>query len=139
LVKTEIWQPLNTFDLEEREGFLGTHKSARRLFYPWSLNGHFLPLFGRWGAKRIIPADQRGLSDAVWGAAQLTFLNVVGDQAYATRRNTPRAAWLLVRVLGLTLRTWVQHGTLRARYRSRYPQITTPAFWRKALNLAPDP
>ena len=139
LVKTEIWQPLNTFDLEEREGFLGTHKSARRLFYPWSLNGHFLPFFGQWGAKRIIPADQRGLSDAVWGAAQLTFLNVVGDQAYATRRNTPRAAWLLVRVLGLSVRTWVQHGTLRARYRSRYPQITTPAFWRKALNLAPDP
>ena len=139
LVKSEVWQPLAQFDLEEREGYLGHNWHARRKFYPWSLNGHLLPFFGRWGAKRIIPADQRGLSDAVWGAAQLTFLNVVGDQAYATRRNTPRAAWLLVRVLGLSVRTWVQHGTLRARYRSRYPQITTPAFWRKALNLAPDP
>ena len=139
LVKTEVWQPLNTFDLEEREGFLGARKSARRLFYPWSLNGHILPFFGHWGAKRIIPADQRGRSDAVWGAAQLTFLNVAGDKAYVTRRNVTRAAWLLVRVLGLSLRTWVQHGRLRARYRSRYPEITTPEYWRKALNLAPDP
>ena len=139
LVKSEVWQPIAQFDLEEREGFLGTHKAARRLFYPWSLNGHILPFFGRWGAKRIIPADQRGFSDAVWGAAQLTFVNVAGDKAYVTRCNAPRAAWLLVRVFWLTLRTLVQHGRLRARYRSRHRQITTPEFWRKALGLPPSP
>ena len=139
LVKSEVWQPIAQFDLEEREGFLGTHKAARRLFYPWSLNGHILPFFGRWGAKRIIPAAQRGFSDAVWGAAQLTFLNVAGDKAYVTRCNAPRAAWLLVRVFWLTLRTLVQHGRLRARYRSRHRQITTPEFWRKALGLPPSP
>ncbi len=138
-IKNEVWQPLANFDLKEREGFLGTNKAARRLFYPISLNGHILPFFGRWGAKRIILAAQRGFSDAVWGAAQLTFLNVAGDKAYMTRCNIVQAAWLLARTLGLTLRTLVQHGRLRALYRSRYPQITTPEYWRKALNLPPQP
>ncbi len=137
LTKAEVWQPLINFDLDQREGFLGTHKIARRLFYPFSLNGHGLPFFGRWGAKRVIPAAQRGFSDAVWGAVQLTFLNVAGDKAYVTRCNTPRAAWLLVRVLGLSLRTLVQHGRLRALYRRRFPQIATPDYWRKALGLPP--
>ena len=138
-IKNEVWQPLVNFDLKEREGFLGTNKAARRLFYPISLNGHILPFFGRWGAKRIILAAQRGFSDAVWGAAQLTFLNVAGDKAYMTRCNIVQAAWLLARTLGLTLRTLVQHARLRALYRSRYPQITTPEYWRKALNLPPQP
>ena len=41
--------------------------------------------------------------------------------------------------LWLSLRTLVGHGPLRARYRTRYAQITTPTFWRKALNLPPEP
>lgn len=139
LVKTEAWQPITQFDLQESEGFFGTNKAARRLFYPWSLNGHILPFFGLWGGRRIILAADRGRNDAVWGAAQLTFLNVVGDKAYVTRRNSTKAAWLLVQVLWLSLRTLVQHGPLRARYRARYAQITTPTFWRKALNLPPEP
>ncbi len=139
LVKSEVWQPIAQFDLEEREGSLSRNWRLRRKVYPWSLNGHILPFFGRWGAKRIIPAAQRGFSDAVWGAAQLAFVNVAGDKAYVTRCNAPRAAWLLVRVFWLTLRTLVQHGRLRARYRSRYRQITTPEFWRKTLGLPPSP
>ena len=137
LTKAEVWQPLTNFHLDQREGFLGTNKIVRRLFYPFSLNGHALPFFGRWGAKRVIPAAERGFSDAVWGAVQLTFLNVAGDKAYVTRCNTPRAVWLLVRVLGLSLRTLVQHGRLRALYRRRFPQIATPDYWRKALGLPP--
>ena len=139
LVKTEVWQPIGEFDLQEREGFLGANKAVRRLFYPFSLNGHILPFFGRWGAKRIIPAAQRGLSDSVWGAAQLTFLNVAGDKAYVTRCNTRKAIWSLARALGLALRTLVQHGRLRSLYRKRFAQITTPEYWRNALNLPPQP
>jgi hypothetical protein len=137
LVKTEVWQPIETFDLKERVGYLGNDIERRRRFYPYSLNGHFLPFFRRWGSKRIIYAEHRAFTDAVWGAVQLTFLNVAGDKAYLTRRNTLRALWLLVQVLALTLRTILVHDRLRALYRRRYPQITTPEFWRKALNLPP--
>lgn len=139
LVKTEVWQPIAKFDLEEREGFLGHDRAARRKFYPWSLNGHFMPFFGKWGAKRIIFAGQRGKTDAVWGAARVIFLNGAGDQAYTTCRDNKKAAWLLMRALVLSLRTFWGHNTLRARYRARYAQITTPAFWRRALDLSPKP
>ena len=139
LTRTEVWQPVETFDLKERVGYLGNDIEARRRFYPYSLNGHFLPFFGRWGSKRIIYAEHRAFTDAVWGAVQLTFLNVTGDKAYVTRRNTLKAFALLAQVLTLTLRTIWVHDRLRALYRSRYPQITTPEYWRKALNLPPQP
>ncbi|MEI6798070.1 MAG: hypothetical protein WCO04_02490 [Pseudomonadota bacterium] len=135
LAKTEVWQPIETFDLEERVGFLGHNKALRRLFYPVSLNGHFLPFFGAWGSKRVVLAAQRGFSDAIWGAVQITYLNVAGDRAYVTRKNTLKALWLLGQVLALSVRTILVHDRLRALYRRRYPQITTPEFWRKALNL----
>jgi len=137
LVKTEVWQPIETFDLAESVGYLGDDIGRRRRFYPYSLNGHFLPFFRRWGSKRIIYAEHRAYTDAVWGAVQLTFVNVAGDRAYVTRRNTLKALGLLVQVLALALRTILVHDRLRALYRRRYPQITTPEFWRKALNLPP--
>jgi hypothetical protein len=77
------------------------------------------------------------LSDAIWGAVQITYLNVAGDRAYVTRKNTLKALWLLGQVLALSVRTILVHDRLRALYRRRYPQITTPEFWRKALNLPP--
>ncbi len=139
LVKTEVWQPIENFDLDERTGFLGNNKALRRLFYPFSLNGHLLPFFGAWGSKRVILAAERGFSDAVWGAVQITYLNVAGDRAYVTRRNNAKALWLLGQVLVLSVRTVLVYQRLRALYRRRYPQITTPEFWRKALNLPPNP
>ncbi len=139
LTKTEVWRPVAQVDLKHRAGFLDGKVHARRKFYPWSLNGHFLPFFGLWGSKRIIPAWQRGHTDAFWGSVQLTFLNAARDKAYVTRRSNLRAVQVLARMVALYLRTVLSYRSLQTLYQTRYPEITTPDFWRKALNLPPDP
>lgn len=137
LIKTEAWQPVESFDLKQRAGFLDRKLQKRRKFYPLSLNGHLLPLFRLWGSRRVIPAWQRGHTDAFWGAAQLTFLNAAGDKAYVTRKSTRRALPLLARVAGLWVRTVFGHARLAAQYKRRYPEIATPDYWRSALSLPP--
>ena len=137
LTKTEVWQPAADLDLVPKLGFLERWKWLRRWFYKFSLNGHFLPLYRLWGSRRVIPAAQRGQLDAVWGAVQLTFLNSTRDKGYVTRKSNWKALKLLVRLTGLWLRTVFGYTALRSLYHRRYPEITTPAYWRGALTLAP--
>lgn len=138
LTKAEVWQPVADVDLIPRAGFLDRNLKGRRKFYPWSLNGHFLPLFGLWGSKRVIPAWQRSHTDAFWGSVQLTFLNATSDMAYVTRRSNLRAARLIVRMVALYLRTVLSYDVLQGLYKRRYPEITTQGFWRAALNVPQD-
>lgn len=135
LTRNEVFQPLKAADLVERKGFLDRDLGRRRRFYPYSLNGHFLPFFTRWGSRRVIAAWQRGHLDAVWGAVELVFLNSNRDKAYTTRRDNRRAFRQLVRLVRLWLRTQREYPALRARYHSRYPQITTRDYWHEALAL----
>ena len=138
LTVTEAWQPIADIDTSLRTGFLGSFPKVRRLIYPWTLNGHFLPFFPLWGSKRVIPPSQRGHLDAIWGASQLTYLNSNRDQGYVTRRSNLKAAGLTIRLLALWLRTVLRYGRLRATYRRRYPEITTPGYWQQALALPSD-
>jgi hypothetical protein len=135
LTKVESWKPVADVKPVTKSGFLDRRLSLRRKFYPFSLNGHFLPLFPLWGSKRVIPAWQRGHLDAVWGAAQLTFLSSNRDKAYVTKRSNWKAAKLLARLTGLSLRTLMGYNGLRALYHRRYPEITTPDYWRGVLTV----
>lgn len=135
LTRNEVFKPVSVAELTEKSGFLDKNLGRRRRFYPYSLNGHFLPFFERWGSRRIIPAWQRGHTDAMWGAARLTFLNTNRDKAYSTARDNRRALRLLVRLVRLWLRTQREYPALRARYHQRYPEITNRTYWAKALAL----
>ena len=144
LTKGEAWKPVADFDMTVKAGFLDSKVNLRRRFYPWSLNGHFLPFFPVWGSRRVIPAWQRWHVDAMWGSAQLTFLNSNRDKAYVTRRSNSKALKLMLRMLVLWLRTVFGYSGLRAAFRRRYPEITTPGYWQSALSLTlptqpPDP
>lgn len=135
LTKVESWKPAADLDLTPKPGVLERQKALRRRFYPLSLNGHFLPFFGIWGGRRVILAQSRGHLDAVWGAVQLTFLNSTRDKGYVTRRSNVKAAAQMIRLVRLWLRTVIGYNALRALYRQRYPQITTPDYWRSALTM----
>lgn len=135
LIKTEAWTPLADLDTTEKAGFLDKRLGARRRFYPFSLNGHFLPFFRRWGSRRVIPAWQRGHIDAMWGACQLTFMNSTRDKGYVTRRDNIKALRLLTRLTVLWLRTVLGYRGLRAKYHGSYDKITTRDYWRGALSM----
>lgn len=135
LTKVESWKPVADVKPAVKSGFLDKRMGLRRKFYPFSLNGHFLPLFPLWGSKRVIPAAQRGHLDAVWGAAELTFLSSNRDKAYVTKRSNWKAAKLLARLAALSLRTIIGYDALRALYHRRYPEITTPDYWAQTLAL----
>lgn len=135
LTKVESWKPVADIKPEHKAGFLDRKLGARRKFYPLSLNGHFLPFFPIWGSKRVIPAWQRGHLDAVWGAAQLTFLSSNRDKAYVTKRSNWKAAKLLARLTALSLRTILGYDRLRALYHRRYPEITSADYWTQTLSM----
>lgn len=135
LVKTEAWQPLADLDTTEKAGFLDKRLGLRRRFYPFSLNGHFLPFYRFWGSRRVIPAWQRGHIDAAWGAYQLTFMNSTRDKGYVTRRNNIKALRLLTRLVAIWLRTVLGYRGLRAKYHGSYDRITTRDYWRGALSM----
>ncbi|MGV8988575.1 MAG: glycosyltransferase family 2 protein [Cypionkella sp.] len=137
LTRQEAWKPAADLNLKPKAGFLEGQMRLRRMFYPLSLNGHFLPFYSLWGSKRVIPAAQRGHLDAMWGASQLTFLNSARDKGYVTKRSNLKALKLMVRMTGLWLRTVLGYDALRALYHKRYPQITTPDYWRGALSMQP--
>ena len=135
LVKTESWKPVADFDMVGRKRWFDRWPSLRRRFFPFALNGHVLPFFGLWGSRVVIPSGQRGHLDAVWGASRLIFLNSTRDKAYATQISYTKALSLTLRLIGLWLRTVLGYGKLRALYHKRYPEITTPGYWHKALAM----
>ncbi len=135
LTVTEAWQPVADLDLIEVAGFLDHRLRTRRRFYLLSMNGHFMPLYRFWGGRRVIPAWQRGHIDALWGANQLTFINSTRDKGYVTRRSNWKALTLTLRMIWLWLRLVLGYRSLRALYHRRYPEITTPDYWKGALAL----
>jgi galactofuranosylgalactofuranosylrhamnosyl-N-acetylglucosaminyl-diphospho-decaprenol beta-1,5/1,6-galactofuranosyltransferase len=128
LTKQEAWKLAADLGVKSAPGLVKPSTRLQRIVYPLTLNGHLLPFFGLWGAKRVIPAVQRGALDAVWGASQLTYLTSARDKGYVTRRSNIKALRLLLRMSGLWLRTVLGYKHLRALYHKRYPQITTPEF-----------
>lgn len=135
LTRQEAWKPVADLDVKTKPVVLSRWGRLRRIVFPLTLNGHFLPFYGLWGGKQVIPAGLRGHLDPVWGAVQLTYLNSTRDKGYVTRRSNLKALRLLLRLSGLWLRTVLGYDALRALYHKRYPQITTPDYWRGALSI----
>jgi len=138
LVRQEAFKPLSQIDTVPRKGvFDHNHRFRRRLGFA-TLNGHFLPFAHRLCAHRIIPAAERGNLGAVWGATQLTFLNIAGDKGYTTRKSTAKGLWALTRFVTLSLRTAWAYDDLRKAYHQGHETICRRAWWRPKLGLDPD-
>ena len=138
LTRVEAWKPVANLDLtERRRNWIG--QRLRRKLYPLTLNGHFLPFFGRWGNRIVVPPMMRGHLDVVWGASRITYLNSNRDKGYTVTQSKLRGAWASIRLAVVCLRFLAGYSRLRATYRKRYPEITTSTYWRGALSLDTTP
>ena len=138
MVRQEALKPLSQIATTPRRGVFDRYPRLRRLLGFATLNGHFLPFAHRLCAHRIIPAWDRGNLGAVWGATQLTFLNIAGDKGYTTRKSTLRGTRALLRFLTLSLRTAWSYNDLRRAYHQGHETICRRAWWRPKLGLDPD-
>lgn len=138
LVKNESFKPAGQIDTTPRRGLIDRHPRLRRNLGMLTLNGHFLPLAGFLGAHRTIPAAERGHLEAVWGASQLTFLNIAGDKGYTTRKSTVKGLKATLRFLTLSARTAWNYNALRKAYHQGHDRICSRAWWRPKLGLDPD-
>ncbi|NBZ87372.1 glycosyltransferase family 2 protein [Stagnihabitans tardus] len=138
LVKNESFKPAGQIDTTPRKGLLDRLPGLRRKIGVLTLNGHFLPFTSRLGAHRIVPAASRGHLEAVWGASQITFLNIAGDKGYTTRKSTAKGLRALLRFLTLSARTAWAYDDLRRAYRQGHDRICRRAWWRPKLGLDPD-
>lgn len=96
------------------------------------LNGHCLPFWRSFGARRQLPADCRGLLWLVWGAAELRY--IAADAGTAVRsmtlRHDKRRFWgLMARMLRLWLLWVLRTGALQREFRRDHARLTSPRFW----------
>lgn len=134
LSRTEAWKPLSPDDMVERRRFWAGH-GWRCWLSKITLNGHLMPFAGVFGNRIVLPPQERNHYAAMWGASRITFLNTTRDKGYTTRLSRRRFARVGLRLTGLLLRFLLGYRALRAAYRDRYDDITTPRYWDGALAL----
>lgn len=128
LVRNEAWQTLDTPAPPAAPHRPGRGAVSARLF-AWSLNGHLLPFFGRWGAHVVLTAGQRGQMHPAWGAARITYVSTARDRSYTVRIAPRRGLALALRAGALGLRFIWRYKALRTAYRAAYPHLTGQDFW----------
>ena len=138
LTKDEAWQVLEAdtplAPLRKKPPSWGL-----RLLMKLSLNGHLLPFYARLGRKITVQAHNRGHVGFVWGAAEITYLNVSRDKFY-TVRHSKRAAWRqLWRLVGNARAFLASYEQLAAQYRDGYAQLTGEDYWMAKLRREAGP
>ena len=128
LIRSEAWQKVDPASLPPEQP---TPEPSRRfsLWMKYTLNGHLIPFWTRFGARRTIPMAERGLIWPLWGVAEARFVDHAGARAYVVRHDKGRAARIIARALGLTARWFWSAPRLRQAYRDSYGPMTTRSFW----------
>ena len=131
----EMRQAENWRDLDVRPTPLRKGNYVGDKLWALTLNGLLLPLFGRFGAKRVLRVSMRGPNWPVWGAREITYVNRVTKTGYTVRLDRRRAFGILKRALGAAWALRKQHDALVEEYRGRYDELTGEALWRRLLDL----
>jgi galactofuranosylgalactofuranosylrhamnosyl-N-acetylglucosaminyl-diphospho-decaprenol beta-1,5/1,6-galactofuranosyltransferase len=127
--KREIWQPL-TGPLPTERRIINPLSVWQRQLMKLTLNGLFLPGFGRWGNRLVLPRNKRQLVRQCWGAAEITYVSQDGTQIMQVRHeklSTLREGLRMLRNLARI--TW-KYRAIRAEWQREYPALTTQEFWR---------
>lgn len=128
----EKWRPLEAQPTPiRRRGYL------RDRFWAATLNGHLLPFFGWFGAKRVLRLAMRGPNWPVWGARRVTYVNMPERTGYTVELDRIRGLMILYRSVVLGLRLIRAHRALLRQYRGSYDAVTSEATWEKLLGLEP--
>jgi hypothetical protein len=143
LTKNETWVPVAGLDLAERRRYTRRGGRWEKLFF-YTLNGHFLPFFTRWGDRVVLPVGERGMMHPIWGAARITYLNMTRDKGYTVTQDKLRFFRFGLRLTATTIRFLRRYDELKRAYRGDYPKMTSRSFWSrlfqpKAAAPAPSP
>jgi len=138
LTNVEVWQPIDPARKPDRHRF-NPHRRLTRLFLKLSLNGHLLPFFRLYGNRITLEAHDRGNVRAVWGAAQITYLDAKKKNSYTvvnSKRLALRESWRLMRN---GWRFLTNYTTLRDTWREGYVKLASDDFWVKTLRITDVP
>lgn len=130
LTKTETWR-----DLDVRPTRIRRHNKVIDKLWALTLNGLFLPFFGRWGARRVVRLSMRGPLWPMLGAREVTFVGRATGKGYTVAFDRRRGFALLREALREARRLQRSHASLVAAYRGRYDEITSEATWKRLLGL----
>lgn len=134
LTQDEVWEALNP-----RIPLPPIHNTplswARRMAMKLTLNGLLLPFYGRFGRKITLEAKNRGHIGFVWGAAEITFLNVGQDKAYTVRHSKRAALRQIRRFIRNACAFLKGYDSLVVAYRREYEWFTSEDYWQGKLRL----
>jgi len=128
LIRSEAWQDVAPDSLPPEHP---TPEPSRwfSLWMKYTLNGHLIPFWHRFGQRRSIPMAERGLIWPLWGVAEARFVDHPGARAYVVRHDKARAARIIARALWLTMRWLLTAPRLTRAYRDSYGPMTRRSFW----------
>jgi len=95
----------------------------------FTLNGHLIPFWSRFGGETAIPARQRGLIWPIWGQRAARFYDGTGRRGYEVRHDKARFMRILRHATGLALRWRRVYPELREAHRKGYAEMATRPFW----------
>ncbi|GKY89380.1 glycosyl transferase [Sinisalibacter aestuarii] len=129
----EKWAPLDARPTRLRKP---GHLTDR--LWALTLNGHFIPFFGRFGARRVLRLSMRGPNWPIWGAREITYVNRATKMGYTVRLDRKRGLALLGQAIRQARALVRAYPDLVAEYRERYAEMTSEETWRKLLGLDED-
>ncbi|WP_370162370.1 glycosyl transferase [Limimaricola soesokkakensis] len=106
----------------------------------FTLNGHLIPFWSRFGGETAIPARQRGLIWPIWSQRAARFYDGTGRRGYEVRHDKARFMRILRRATGLALRWCRAYPELREAHRKGYAEMAARPFWEEHFvpaNTAP--
>ncbi|MGR3590556.1 MAG: glycosyl transferase [Limimaricola soesokkakensis] len=95
----------------------------------FTLNGHLIPFWARFGGETAIPARQRGLIWPIWGQRAARFYDGTGRRGYEVRHDKARFMRILRRATALALRWRRAYPELREAHRKGYAEMAARPFW----------
>lgn len=139
LTQNETWHPVEGLDLDDGHVHVHRHRGLFGRFmhrlYIFSLNGHFLPFFNRWGDHVILPMAERAHLDPCWGAKKISYLNIKRDKGYTVHQSKLRFFGFLWRLMGTSWRFVRDYDKLRQEYREQYPKMASDVYWQGIIAL----
>ncbi len=142
LRKAEAWTPLTGNPPPERVRIHLHGPSRRARFWRFvldrSLNGYFLPFFGRWGNQVIRRAGERGNVGAHWGASRITYISSDGTKTFTVQHSKAKALPQILR-MARNLRTFARsYDRIKADWQEGYVQLASGEFWSRHFATGPD-
>ena len=95
----------------------------------FTLNGHLVPFFARFGGETAVPARDRGLIWPVWGQRAARFYDGTGRRGYEVRHDKARFIAIMRRAARLGLRWRRAYPELRDAHRAGYAEMAARPFW----------